>query len=586
MRASAPAAGIALCLALLCTACQSCGGATEPPPDESAAAPAAHNEVTFADVTSAAGIAFRHVSGAYGHKYLPETMGSGVAVLDYDGDGRPDIFFVNGTWWPDDPGRPFATGEPPRSALYRNKGDGTFEDRTIDAGLGGTMYGMGATAADYDNDGDTDLFVTALGPDRLYRNDGGVFTEIGAPAGVADPGFGSSATFFDYDHDGDVDLFVCNYVEWTIDTDIFCSLDGQEKSYCTPESYKGQSSRLFRNDGHDRFTDVSAAAGVLNPAGKSLGVTTIDFDEDGWEDIVVANDTQPNYLYRNNGDGTFTDVGVEAGIAYSESGIARGAMGIDSGDYDGSGRESLVIGNFSNEMIGLYHNEGSGIFIDDAPRAGVGLPSLLTLAFGTFFFDYDLDGSLDIFAANGHVEDDINRVQKDITHAQRPHLFRNNGDGTFAAAGAEASAASGPLQESIVARGAAYLDYDGDGDLDIVLTTNNGPGLLWRNDGGNANGWLRVRLVGTRSNRDGVGARVTVTAGGRSRSQMVKAGSSYCSRSEPIATFGLGKAERAEAIEVVWPGGDTQRIDGADARELITITQGAGADAVARAANR
>jgi len=586
MRAPAPVAGIALCLALLCTACQSCGGATEPPPDQSAAAPAARSEVTFTDVTSAAGISFRHVSGAYGRKYLPETMGAGVAVLDYDGDGRPDIFFVNGTWWPDDPGKPLATGEPPRSALYRNKGDGTFEDRTIDAGLGGTMYGMGATAADYDNDGDTDLFVTALGPDRLYRNDAGVFTEIGASAGVADPGFGSSAAFLDYDHDGDVDLFVCNYVEWTIDTDIFCSLDGQEKSYCTPESYKGQSSRLFRNDGHDRFTDVSAAAGVLNPAGKSLGVTTIDFDEDGWEDIVVANDTQPNYLYRNNGDGTFTDVGVEAGIAYSESGIARGAMGIDSGDYDGSGRESLVIGNFSNEMIGLYHNEGSGIFIDDAPRAGVGLPSLLTLAFGTFFFDYDLDGSLDIFAANGHVEDDINRVQKDITHAQRPHLFRNNGDGTFAAAGAEASAASGPLQESIVARGAAYLDYDGDGDLDIVLTTNNGPGLLWRNDGGNANGWLRVRLVGTRSNRDGVGARVTVTAGGRSRSRMIKAGSSYCSRSEPIATFGLGNAERAEAIEVVWPGGDRQRVDGAEARVLLTITQGEGADAVARAADR
>ncbi len=572
------------CAGLLAVSAWSCGGA-EAPPEKPVPAPAARHEVTFTDVTAQAGISFRHVSGAYGKKYLPETMGSGVAVLDYDGDGLPDLFFVNGTYWPDDPRRPLASGDPPRSSLYRNKGDGTFEDTTKRAGLDGTMYGMGATAADYDNDGDTDLFVTALGRDRLYRNDGGTFSEIGAAAGVDDPGFGSSATFLDYDHDGDLDLFVCNYVEWTIASDIFCSLDGQDKSYCTPESYKGQSSRLFRNDGHDRFTDVSAAAGVLNPAGKSLGVTTIDFDADGWEDIVVANDTQPNYLYRNNHDGTFTDLGVEAGIAYSESGIARGAMGIDSGDYDGSGRESLVIGNFSNEMIGLYHNEGSGIFIDDAPRAGVGLPSLLTLAFGTFFFDYDLDGNLDIFAANGHVEDDINRVQKDITHAQKPHLFRNNGDGTFSPAGQEAAAAGGPLQEKIVARGAAYLDYDGDGDLDIVLTTNNGPALLWRNDGGNANGWLRVKLTGTRSNRDGVGAHVTVTAGGRTRSLMLKAGSSYCSASEMVATFGLGDAPRADSVDVVWPGGGTQHVDGVEARRTIEITQD-GPVAVARSAAR
>jgi hypothetical protein len=532
---------------------------------------------TFTDVSRQAGIHFKHFSGAYGKKYLPETMGSGVAVLDYDGDGRPDLYFVNGSRWPDDPAlagrRAQADAPQPLPALYRNQGDGTFVETTAEAGLASPFYGMGAAAADYDNDGDTDLFVTALGPNRLYRNDGGRFTEIGRQARVADTGFGSSAAFLDYDHDGDLDLFACNYVAWTIETDLFCTLNGETKSYCTPESYRGQSNRLYRNDGSDRFTDVSQTAGVYNPSGKSLGVTTLDYDGDGWEDITVANDTQPNYLYRNNRDGTFTDVGREAGIAFSESGMARGAMGIDSADYDGSGRDSLVIGNFSNEMVGLYHNEGSGIFIDDAPRAGVGLPSLLTLAFGCFFFDYDLDGDFDIFVANGHVEDDINRVQKDITYAQKPHLFRNRGDGTFEPAATREVRPDDPLHREVVARGAAYLDYDADGDLDVVMTTNNGPAYLLRNDATHGNSWLRVKLVGAGANRDGVGARIKVTAAGRTVTETMKAGASYCSQSELVATFGLGSAAAADRVEVIWPGGPAQVVDKPAARTTLVIRQ-------------
>ncbi len=567
-RLHAPAARAIAAAAILAMGLQGCASCQEPPdtPAPAAERPEA-GTVDFVDVTAESGIRFTHVSGAYGRKYLPETMGSGVAVIDYDSDEAPDLFFVNGTWWPDDPnGRDRGSAIP---ALYRNLGDGKFSDVTVETGLAEPMYGMGAAAGDIDNDGDTDLFVTALGADRLFRNDGGVFTEIANRVGIADPGFGTSAAFLDYDHDGDLDLFVCNYVEWTADTDIFCTLDGQSKSYCTPESYTGQSSRLYRNEGPARFTDVTRQAGVLNEAGKSLGVTVIDFNGDGWEDIAVANDTQPNYLYRNEGDGTFTDVGREAGIAFSEAGVARGAMGIDSADYDGSGRESIVIGNFSNEMIGLYHNEDGELFIDDAPRAGVGLPSLLTLAFGCFFFDHDLDGDQDILVANGHVENDINKVQHEIFHAQRPHLFRNLGNGTFD----ERIDRDDALAEAMVARGAAYLDHDGDGDLDVVLTTNNGPARLLRNEGGNRSAWIRVRLIGSSANRDAIGARVRAVAGGLTSSAIVKSGSSYCSQSELVATLGLGDAETIDRLEIDWPGGGTQTIVNPRIRSLVVVRQ-------------
>ena len=559
-----------------------CGGRnnTPAPPPAASEPPIA---VRFTDVTKAAGIAFAHNSGARGRKYLPETMGSGLVFFDYDGDGRPDLFLVNSADWPE------SRKGPSYPALYHNRGDGTFEDRTKQAGLFRESYGIGAAAADYDNDGDQDLFLNNLGPDRLYRNRGdGTFEDVAAAAGVGDPGFGSSATWLDYDRDGNLDLFVCNYVQWAAPADIYCTLDGVSKSYCTPESYRGATNRLYRNRGDGTFEDATGKAGVLDASGKSLGVVALDYDDDGWMDLAVANDTQPNFLYHNKGDGTFEEVGRIAGVAFSEEGRARGAMGIDAGDYDDSGRDSLLIGNFANEMLALYHNEGRGLFIDDAAAAGIGQPSLLTLAFGCFFFDYDLDGRLDLFVANGHVENDINKVQPSVTYAEPPHLFRGTGQGRFE----EATAGAGPdLGRPVVGRGAAYADYDGDGDLDIAFTTNNGPAVLLRNDGGSANAWIRLRLAGTTSNRDAVGARVRLAFQGRTRTRTLRAAASYASQSEMVLTFGLGRPVSAAAggagaaaggaapvaIEVRWPDGSLQTIqDLAPGRQYL-IRQGAAA---------
>jgi hypothetical protein len=515
----------------------------------------------FTDVTARAGIHFRHESGAFGKKYLPETMGSGVAFVDLDGDERPDLLFVNSKRWPGHPG--------PRSlpAFYRNNGNGTFTDATRGSGLDVEMYGLGVTAADYDNDGRVDVYLTGLGGNRLFRNvGGGRFVDATARAGVGGGGFGTSAAFFDFDKDGRLDLFVCNYVDWSVEKDLFCTLDGTRKSYCTPESYKGQSPALYRNRGGGTFEDVTAKAGLRDPSSKALGVAVLDYDDDGWSDLFVANDTQPNKLYRNRRDGTFVDVGMAAGVAFSEAGVARAGMGVDAADYDDSGRPSLVIGNFSNEMMALYHNEGTGLFIDEAPTTTIGKATLLSLSFSCFFFDYDLDGRPDIFAANGHVSDDIQAVQTRVRYAQPPHLFRNLGGKRFDVADATA----GPdFARPMVARGAAYADYDGDGDLDVVVTENNGPARLFRNDGGSRNHYLRVRTVGTASNRDGIGARVTVTAGGRRQWAVVKTGSSYCSQSELPLTFGLGAMAARPRVEVRWPSG---RVDVVDAAFDTTLT--------------
>ncbi len=521
---------------------------------------------TFTDVTSAAGIRFKHQNGSFGKKYLPETMGSGGAFLDADGDGKQDILLVNGMNFP---GRPASKST---MALYRNNGDGTFADVTAKAGLAVPMYGFGVAAGDYDNDGRTDIYVTALGPNRLFRNLGGLrFEDVTAKAGVGDPGFSTSAAWLDYDRDGKLDLFVANYVEWTIEKDLFCTLDGKTKSYCTPESYKGQSSTLYRNLGNGTFENATKRAGLLDPASKALGIALIDFNDDGWLDLFVANDTQPNRLYENKKNGTFADVGVAAGVAFNEAGVARAGMGVDAADYDGSGRQSLIIGNFSNEMMALYTNEGNGLFIDEAPPSTIGKVSLLTLTFACFFFDFDLDGRPDIFAANGHVADDINAVQPRVTYAQPPHLFRNLGKRQFEAVTARAGAA---LAQPMVARGAAYGDYDNDGDLDMLVTTNNGPARLLRNSG-NKNNWLRIRAIGTVSNRDAIGTFVRVTpAGGRpSPWALVKTGSSYCSQSELPLTFGLGAIDRVDRIEVKWPNGRTQTLPGTRANQTVTVEE-------------
>ena len=522
----------------------------------------------FTDVTSAAGIRFRHNNGAFGKKYLPETLGSGCAFLDYDGDGWQDILLINSKNFP---GRP---GPPSYPALYRNNGNGTFTDVTKQAGLAVELYGFGVAAADFDNDGRTDIYITALGPNRLFKNTGGRFVDVTARAGVGDPGFSTSAMWFDYDRDGRLDLFVANYVEWSEERDLFCTLDGKSKSYCTPESYKGQSSTLYRNKGDGTFENVTKAAGLLDPTSKALGVALLDYDMDGQPDLFVANDTQPNRLYRNRGNGTFVDVGMTAGVAFNEAGVARAGMGVDAADYDGSGRPSLIIGNFSNEMMALYSNEGNGLFIDEAPTSTIGKVSLLTLTFSCFFFDFDLDGLLDIFAVNGHVADDISRVQPKVTYAQAPNLFRNRGKKVFDAV---TSTLGQDIQKPVVGRGAAYGDYDNDGDLDLLITTNNGPARLLRNDGGNRNQALRVQARGTASNRDAIGSRVEVTLeDGRKLWNVVKTGSSYCSQSELPLTFGLGKSSKVTAIQITWPNGRSETARDIPSNRSVTLEEGKG----------
>jgi enediyne biosynthesis protein E4 len=405
----------------------------------------------------------------------------------------------------------------------------------------------------------------------LFRNTGGVFKDVTAEAGLSDPDeFSSSAAWLDYDKDGNLDLYVANYVQWTPATDIHCTLDGTEKSYCTPESYKGSSARLWRNKGNGAFQDVTKEAGVLDATAKGLGVTVLDANQDSWPDLLLANDTQPNRLYINNGKGNFTERGVMSGIAFSEEGIARAGMGVAAADYDRSGFPSVVITNFANQMLALYHNEGNGLFVDEAPRSEIGRSSLLTLGFGCFFFDYDLDGWLDIFVANGHIEQAIERIQRTIKYAQAPHLFRNAGKGKFQ----DVTRSMGPsFAKPLVARGAAHGDFDNDGDLDIVVTTNGGPAVLLRNDGG-ANRSLRLQLTGTKSNRNGFGAVVKVTVGQDIQSQFAQSGSSYLSQSERILTFGLGKATLADSVEVRWPSGRIDRLANVPAGKVIGVQEG------------
>ena len=532
--------------------------------------------IRLTDVTQRAGIDFVHNNGATGNKYLPETMGPGVAFVDYDGDGWADIFLVNGTHWPGE------AGPPTPSKLYRNNGNGSFSDVTPAAKLGADMFGMGAAVADYDNDGDEDLFVSALGQNRLYRNDGGTFSDVTRSAGMLGPEeFSSSAAWSDYDRDGDVDLFVANYVQWSIEEDLVCRLDGTNKSYCTPESYDGASLRLWRNRGNGTFEDATEQAGLLDPTSKGLGLAVFDYDQDGWPDVMVVNDTEPNKLYRNRGDTTFAERGILSGIGLSDSGVARAGMGVDAADYDRSGYPSVVIGNFSNQMLALYHNEGTGLFIDEAPRSPVGRNSLLTLTFACLFLDYDLDGWLDLLAVNGHIEEAFERIQSRTRFAQPPHLFRNiAGEGFEEVTDQLGDAFATPR----VARSAAYADIDHDGDLDLVVTTNGGRPVLFRNDGG-TNRSLRIRLIGTESNRNGLGARVTVTAGGESQTQTLKSGAGYLSQSELVLTFGLAGRDGADRVEVAWPSGTVDRLDGVGAGRTLTVGEGRGAIAAEPYAN-
>jgi hypothetical protein len=519
--------------------------------------------VHFTDVTASAGIKFHHNAGKAGQKYLPETMGSGVAFFDAHGDGWPDILLINSKDW-----TPHSRKSLP--ALYHNNHNGTFTDITAGSGLDVEMYGMGVAIADYDNDGREDVYITAIDGDHLFHNEGhGKFRDVTAASGIHNANFGTSAAWFDYDRDGKVDLFVANYVQWTEKGDLHCS-QGSVRSYCTPESYKGAKSRLFHNLGGGKFEDVTDKAGLGDPSSKSLGVTILDYNGDGWPDIFVSNDTQPNKLYRNNRNGTFTEEGMVAGVAFGEDGVSRGAMGADSADYDRSGRPHLLVGNFSNQMLGLYHNEGTGLFVDEAPSSSVGRASLLTLAFGVFFFDYDLDGYPDIFAANGHIDEEINRVQPKVRYQQPPLLFRNLGQRRFE----NVTASMGPeFNRPIVARGAAYADYDHDGDLDVIISTNNGPAYLFRNDGGNKNHWLNVRLIGTKSNRSAIGAVVRIESASGKQWNMVRSGSSYCSQSDLALTFGVGQDTKVTELQIEWPSGAKQQLTNISVNQFLTIEE-------------
>src|SRR5580765_4297334 len=530
---------------------------------------AAQAQIQFRDITAQAGIRYTHNNGAFGKKWLPETMGPGCAFIDYDNDGYPDIILINGQ---DFQGHPHAGATTLK--LYHNNQDGTFTDVTRKAGLAVPMYGFGIAVGDYDNDGFDDLFISALGQSHLFHNNGnGTFTEVTKAAGMWGPNeFSTSAAWVDYDRDGQVDLVVANYVQWSEQGDLYCTIDGAHKSYCTPESYKGTSVRLWHNLGAGKFEDATQKAGLGDPTSKSLGIAILDANLDGWPDILIANDTQPNKLYLNKKNGTFEERGVAAGIGFSEDGVARAGMGADAADYDRSGHASLIISNFANQMVSLYHNEGNGLFVDEAPQSEIGRGTLVTLGFGCFFFDYDNDGWPDIFVADGHIENEIERVQKRVSYAEPPHLFRNLGGGKFT----EVTAQMGKtFAEAKVARSTAYADVNNDGFPDILLTTNAGPAYLFRNDGG-TNQSLRIKLVGTKSNRDGIGAVVRVTSGSDKQWKMLRSGSSYLSQSELVLTFGLGSHAKADAIEIQWPSGQVDKLSNVNARQTVTVEEGKG----------
>jgi len=529
----------------------------------------AQTTIRLTEITQPAGIHFTHNSGSFGGKYLPETLGAGCAFIDYDNDGYPDILLINGEDWP---GHHRAAST---LALYHNNHDGTFTDVTVATGLAVSMYGMGAAVGDYDNDGYDDIFITALGQSRLFHNNGnGTFTDATSKAGFAGiREFSTGAAWVDYDRDGKLDLLVANYVQWSPETDLRCTLDGTHKSYCAPESYKGASARLWHNLGDGRFEDVTKKAGIFDPFSKNLGVAILDYNGDGWPDLLLANDTQPNKLYLNNRNGTFTETGLMAGIAYGDDGVAKAGMGVDAADYDRSGRPSIIITNFSNQMMSLYHNEGNGLFVDEAPRSSIGRATLLTLGFACFFFDYDLDGWPDILVVNGHIENDIEQIQKRIKYAQPSHLFHNLGGGKFE----EMTASMGPaLNAPRVARGAAYADIDNDGDLDLLITTNGGPAALLRNDSENKNHGLRVKLQGTRSNRDGIGAVVRLSNETGNQWQMMRSGSSYLSQSELVLTFGIGQKTSASSLQIEWPSGQIDKLAHVAADQTITVEEGRG----------
>ncbi len=551
--------GSVLAFALLIAACQ---------PTTVEQAEEAPAEVLFTDVTLAAGLGgFRHETGAFGRVWMPETMGAGGGFLDYDGDGLTDIVLIaGGVLREQDP--PFAA-----LRLYRSSGDGSFEEVTAEAGLGSLhAYAFGITAADYDNDGDTDIFVATLAENLLLRNDGGVFIDVAAEAGLKQESLWSSAAvFFDADRDGWLDLFVGHYVEWSPESDIYCSRVEDRKSYCTPEAYPGVSSRFYHNNGDGTFSDRSDLGSFGTAPGKTLAALSLDYNRDGWPDLVVANDTQRDLLFVNQGDGSFEERGVPSGIAFDENGRARAGMGIDAGVVDETGETTVFVGHFSAEMVGVYRHAMDGFFVDRAAISRIGRPSLPTLTFGLFLFDADLDSDLDLFTANGHITEDIEKVEEGILYRQQSQLYLNSGEGFFTVM---APGAANALSTFMIARGAAWADYDRDGDIDILVTENGGPARLWRNEleGGN---YLRVRLEGSVSNRDGIGGRVVAHVAGTHLERYVRSGSSYLSQPQVDAHFGLGSATAVDSLTVYWPSGSVTRLGFREANRQLHLVEDA-----------
>lgn len=530
--------------------------------------------ISFIDVTNQAGIRFRHWSGAHGKKYMPETVGSGVGFLDYDNDGKLDLIFVNSTDWPTD-----ANHKPHYPALYRNRGDGTFQDVTVAAGINIDVYGMGISVGDYDNDGLSDIYITCIGPNHLFHNDGnGKFTDVTQRAGVAgvsvEPGgirwkWSSSSAFCDYDRDGIPDLFVCNYVKWTPQTDVVCTSRSGKKSYCAPTNFEGVACTLYRGRGDGTFEDVSAKVGILSHVGRSFGVIVADFDGDGWPDIAVTNDTSPNFLFLNERGQRFREVGVERGIAVTDTGVSKAGMGIDAADYLNNGNLGLVTGNFAKESLSLYVNNGAGLMREEGQTLGVAEPSLQYLTFGLFFFDFDLDGRQDIFTSNGHIDDYVNESDATITYRERSLLFHNEGK-RFTEVGRNAGTA---ILRKLVGRGCTWADYNLDGSPSIAIISNNESGSLFRNDSQHGH-WIGLKLRGTKSTSDAWGSVVRVKSGGTTQSFQIYGGGSFLSQRQIWPLVGLNYAERADMIEVDWPSGTKTRIQNLAQGKYYEIVEG------------
>jgi hypothetical protein len=547
------------------------GCAPSDAPDSSASSRAPAGTY-FTSGTEAAGLgAFRHTHGGFGDKWFPEIMGSGGGFVDYNGDGWLDVMLVGGGTLPSRPPE-----DVPALSLYRNDGDGTYTDVTDDVGLGDVRaYGFGVVAADYDNDGDEDILLTTLRENLLFRNDGGVFEEVSREAGLADVArWSASAVFFDADRDGHLDIYVTNYVEWSPENVLNCMNRGV-RDYCNPRSYRGVADDFYRNNGDGTFTNRTETAGLLEDIdpeqAKGLGVIELDFDDDGWPDLYVTNDGVPNYLFTNNGDGTFRETALRSGVALDQRGTPRAGMGVDVGVVDSTGEPTLFVGNFSQESVSVWRHEREGLFIDRVTLSGLRFPTMKTLTFGLALVDVDLDTDLDLLLANGNVIEQIAFLQEGITFRQPPQLFLNRGDGTFG----EVREPRGPLADSMLARALAAGDVDRDGDLDVLITENNGPAHLWYNNSTNRY-FLRIRLQGTESNRDGIGARLRATVDGLTMERRVRAGSSYLSQSEKTVTFGLGRQRNVSRLEVTWPSGRVESFEQVAPNQEVLLVEGSG----------